>query len=52
MGRPPLQLKSTIVRLGEGVAERIDALVGKQKRAEFIREAVDAALERREKPKD
>ena len=51
MGRPPLQLKSTVVRLGAGVAERIDALVGKQKRAEFIREAVDAELERREKPK-
>ncbi len=29
--------------------ERIDALVGKNKRAEFIRQAVEAELKRREK---
>jgi Arc/MetJ-type ribon-helix-helix transcriptional regulator len=49
MGRPPLKVKPILVRLGEGVPERIEALVGKRKKAEFIREAVDAELARREK---
>lgn len=52
MGRPSLDVKPMLVRLGEGVAERIDAVAGKKKRAEFIREAVEAELKRRErKPK-
>ena len=49
MGRPPLGLKATQVRLPEGMAGRIDALVGTQRRAQFIREAIEAELERREK---
>ena len=49
MGRPPLHVKPMLVRLPEGLAERIDALIGKKKRAEFIREAVERELERREK---
>jgi len=49
MGRPPLKVKPILVRLKEGVPERIEALVGKQKRAKFIRDAVDAELARREK---
>ncbi|AWM23465.1 hypothetical protein AOX55_0000180 [Sinorhizobium fredii CCBAU 25509] len=39
------------MRLPEGMPERIDALVGKNKRAEFIRQAVEAELTRREKEK-
>lgn len=49
MGRPAIG-KFTAVRLAEGVIARIDALVGKGKRAAFIREAVERELERREKP--
>jgi len=48
MGRPSLNVKPVIVRLPEGVPERIDAIVGKQKRAAFIREAVENELKRRE----
>lgn len=51
MGRPPLNRKSvtkpTLVRLTEDVADRIDALAGPNKRAEFIREAIDKELARR-----
>ena len=49
MGRPPLNVKPTLVRLPADVPERIDALVGKNRRAEFIREAVETELIRREK---
>lgn len=49
MGRPPLNVTPVLVRLPDDVPGRIDALVGKQKRAEFIREAVEAELVRREK---
>lgn len=49
MGRPKLDMKPTVVRLPEGMAERIDALVGNRMRAEFIREAIDAELRRRER---
>lgn len=52
MGRPPLNLKSAtkpvLVRLTEDVAQRIDALAGPNRRAEFIREAVEKELKRRE----
>lgn len=48
VGRPPLQVKAMKVRLPEGVPERIDALVGSRRRAEFIRDAVVSELERRE----
>lgn len=49
MGRPPLNVKPILVRLPDDVPDRIDALVGKQKRAEFIREAVERELKRRER---
>ncbi len=49
MGRPPLGVKPTMVRLTEDVRRRIVALVGDNRMAAFIREAVDAELERREK---
>lgn len=41
-------VKPTLVRLPDGVPERIDAVAGKHRRAEFIREATVAELERRE----
>jgi hypothetical protein len=49
MGRPPLGVKPTMVRLTEDVRRRIVALVGDHRMAAFIREAVDAELTRREK---
>lgn len=49
MGRPPLNVKATVVRLGEGVPERIDAVLKpKEKRADLIREAIERELKRRE----
>lgn len=41
-GRPALGVKSTHLRLPEGLAERIDALVGKRRRArQVVRREVD-----------
>lgn len=52
MGRPPLNLKPTIVRLSAEALARIEAMVGKNRMAEFIREAVERELKRRERVKD
>lgn len=49
MGRPKMDVKPTLVRLPDGTPERIDAVAGPNKRAEFIREAVEKELRRREK---
>ncbi|MDB5704693.1 MAG: hypothetical protein JWN66_1809 [Sphingomonas bacterium] len=49
MGRPSLKVKSTNIRLPEGLGERIDKLVGPQRRAAFIREIIEREVERREK---
>lgn len=53
MGRPPLnkdsETKMTGVRLTEEVRRRIEALVGPNRMAAFIREAINAELERRER---
>lgn len=49
MGRPPMNVTPILVRLPNDVPERIDALVGKNRRAEFVREAVERELVRREK---
>lgn len=46
-----MKVKPILVRLPEGMPERIDALVGKNKRAEFIRQAVEAELSKREEDK-
>lgn len=48
-----MNLTATVVRLSKDVAERIDAIAGKNRRAEFIRQAIDRELKRqeREKPK-
>lgn len=55
MGRPPLNkdsvTKATLVRLTCETFDRIDAQAGPNKRAEFIREAVEAELKRRERQK-
>ena len=48
MGRPPIG-KFTAVRLSPEMLARIDALTGPGKRAEFIRVAVEAELQRRER---
>lgn len=48
MGRPPLNVKSTNIRLTEGLGERIDKLVGRQKRAAFIRDVLEREVQRLE----
>lgn len=49
MGRKPLNMKPTQVRLSPEALARIDELVGTYGRASFIREAIEAELKRREK---
>lgn len=44
-----MDVKPTLVRLDEGQPERIDAIKGPGKRAEFIRDAVEKELLRQEK---
>lgn len=41
----------TMVRFKAGVLDRIDAVAGKNCRAKFIREVVEAELQKREKRK-
>lgn len=48
MGRPPLGVKTTVVRLPDGLAERIDDLIGPNQRAKFIRKIVEREVERLE----
>lgn len=48
MGRPPLNVKSTNVRLPVGLGERIGKPVGHQRRAAFIREVLEREVERLE----
>lgn len=53
MGRPPLNKDSkttlTGIRLTDDTRERIEALVGANRMAAFIREAIENELKRREK---
>ncbi|MEE7462836.1 hypothetical protein MFUR16E_17045 [Methylobacterium fujisawaense] len=53
MGRPPLNPKDatvkTTLRLTQGVLDRIEALVGPNRTATFIRDAVEGELKRRER---
>lgn len=44
-------VKATLVRLPEDTGARIDALVGPNRRAAFIREAVEKELARQERAK-
>lgn len=48
MGRPPLKVKPTAVRLSPEVMAKIDDLEGPGRRAQFIRAAVDEAIRRRD----
>ena len=50
MGRPPLGMKPTTIRLSTDTIRRIEALVGNRRLALFIREAVESELQRRENP--
>lgn len=52
MGRPPLNVKSTNIRLTEGLGERIDNLVGRQRRAAFIRSVLEREVERLESERE
>jgi len=49
MGRPPLGVRPTTVRLSLDIIAQIEALVGPQKLATFIREAVQEKLDREAK---
>jgi hypothetical protein len=48
MGRPPLHVKATSVRLTADVRQRIASLVGANRMGVFIREAIENELRRRE----
>lgn len=48
MGRPPLNVKETKIRLTPETKERIVALVGNYQIAAFIREAIERELTRQE----
>lgn len=50
MGRPPLGVRPLTVRLSDDVLARIEAIAGKNRTAQFIREAVEEKLAREEKP--
>lgn len=49
MGRPPLHVKETKVRLTADQRRRIEALVGANRMAAFIRQAVENELARQER---
>ncbi len=49
IGRPPLNVKETKVRLTDEQRERIEALAGPNRMSIFIREAIDEKLARDEK---
>jgi len=50
MGRPPLGMKPTTIRLPVETIQRIEALVGNRRLALFVREAIENELQRREDP--
>lgn len=52
MGRPPLGMKPTTVRLPMEMIQRIEQLVGNRRVAAFIREAIESELARREAGQD
>lgn len=51
MGRPPLGNVATQVRLPEEIREQIRELVGEKGMAQFVREAVERELKRRQRQK-
>ena len=48
MGRPPLNVKPIVIRLSVETIARIDTVAGKHRRSQFLREAAEAELSRRE----
>jgi metal-responsive CopG/Arc/MetJ family transcriptional regulator len=50
VGRKPFAEEKMTVRFKAGAFARIDAVAGKNRRAEFIRDAVEKELVRREQP--
>ncbi|MGE8128921.1 hypothetical protein ACQKQD_18270 [Methylobacterium sp. NPDC080182] len=48
MGRPALNLEETKVRLNAGQKDRIIALVGEQRMSAYIRETLEARLQKDE----
>ncbi len=48
LGRPPMNLKPLLVRVPEGTAERIDEIAGANRRGEFVREAIEREIKRRQ----
>lgn len=53
MGRPPMNVTPTVVRLPDDMPARIDAVLEpKEKRADLIRAAVEKEVRKREKGKD
>ena len=51
MGRAKTNAEQLIIRFVEGVLGRVDAVRGDQNRSDFIREAVEREIKRREKAK-
>lgn len=52
MGRPKMWGKPVLVKLPEGTPERIDALLKPDEaRTDFIREAIEALIKKRSRPK-
>ena len=50
VGRPRINGEQTMARFRDGTLDRIKAVLGeKEKQSDFIREAVEEALERRER---
>ena len=50
VGRPRINGEQTMARFREGTLDRIKAVLGeREKQSDFIREAVEEALDRREK---
>lgn len=48
MGRPPLHVRETKVRITDDQKSRIEALAGKSRMAAWIRDAIDVELDRQE----
>jgi hypothetical protein len=48
MGRPPLNVRPIVVRLSVEMIARIEAVAGKRRIAQFLRETAEAELLRRE----
>lgn len=49
MGRPPLGVKATTIRVGVETLKRIERIVGPNRFASFVRTAIEEKLERMER---